>query len=430
MLPKSDKANGIEDSAFIQGALSSLMKGCAEFYIKVEGTSTLPYASQIQEMKPGAGGLLLKLVRPLPHELMSGAIFRAVFPVDEQRYECLITFQGRQGYLQYVFDYPVILSYADRRRAKRYPFRPRERAYVVGQDGGIPGMGIAGPLINISMGGFSLRLDRVIKLDDNMRVPPRLAVIERGKYFGRIRIQDLPKASNLECRASVAHYTNKNGEILLGFTFANLSEDMERLLNDCFVFRDKVLKGGGIPSRSEAPSGGPRASKGKALEEEAAIDEMLDEPLLRMQRRSSRMILAMPQGPERQATVERLASIGYLRLELCTALEDVVSLAKAMPQSPVRVLVLDMSLSPSKGDAMSDLKHIEAMAEDIGSPPILALCETVDSDLMLSLGERTRVLLRLNSSSGGGDKEDGQEGDAQDEDVWTATLDALAGFRP
>ena len=166
----------MEDPHVMQDALRMLFEAESEFPIKVEGTSTLPYTSRIQGLDFANGQFTLRLARPLPHEMMGGALFRIVFAVEDQRFEGLITFIGREAYLQYRFQLPTHLIHADRRRHKRFPFRPRENAYVIAQDSGIPGMGLAGPLVNISQGGFALRVDRVLKLDDGMRLPPNTAL--------------------------------------------------------------------------------------------------------------------------------------------------------------------------------------------------------------------------------------------------------------
>ncbi|HWQ07731.1 MAG TPA: hypothetical protein VN436_01440, partial [Holophaga sp.] len=143
--PKSSKPGGreepIEDPQLLKEAIASLYESETEFPIKVEGTSTLPYASCIQQVVPETRELILKLVRPLPHELMSGAVFRAILAIEDQRYEALFTYKQREAYLQYRFSQPDRLFYADRRQQKRFPFRPRENAYVSAADGGIPGLG-------------------------------------------------------------------------------------------------------------------------------------------------------------------------------------------------------------------------------------------------------------------------------------------------
>jgi hypothetical protein len=96
----------VEDPQILKEVFRLLLESEMEFPIKVEGTSTLPYTSRVQSLEDTNRVLTLKLVRPLPHELMQGAIFHMVFTVDEQRYEARITYLQREAYLQYRFSLP------------------------------------------------------------------------------------------------------------------------------------------------------------------------------------------------------------------------------------------------------------------------------------------------------------------------------------
>ncbi len=431
--PRSDKSqandHGIEDPAFISGAMQGLFQIEAEFPIKVEGTSTLPYAATIQAIRSGEGGLVLKLVRPLPHELMPGAVFEMVFPLEEQRFETTITFRGREAYLQYRFDLPTVLALADRRRAKRYPFRPRETAYVTAQDGRIPGLGVAGPLVNISMGGMAMRVDRVLKLDDGMRVPASTGLFDRGKGFPRVRIQDLPRLPLLEWRGTVAHASSRGGEVILGLEFGELGEEEARLLRDCLEFREKVLRGmpqalggeGGSLS-ARLPTAGDPARTGAEGEAFAPTLETLDagpgdEPLARMQRRGARVVLCMAEGETRQRVQGHLEGNGYRRLETVPGLEALKALLNPQPPIPPPALVLvDLALAGS-GDAepLAALRQIERLLGAPGQIPVAMLCELVDPTLLLASLSSTRILPYVPVTP-------------QEVREWGRTLDALAGI--
>lgn len=409
---KPENNGDIEDPKFVLEALQALLRDQLEFPIKVEGTSTLPYTSVVHTLNPGDGGIILKLVRPLPHELLEGAVFRAVFPVQDQRFQCLITYRGRHEYLHYRFDYPKVLNFADRRRHKRYPFRPRERAFVVGQDGGIPGMGIAGPLANISMGGFALRLDRVLKLDDNMRIAPNLAVIDQGKHFGRIRIQDLPRLPVLECRAHVTHCTIHNGEVVLGFAFASMPESTEASLNESFAFREKMRRASSVPAGTGSPSA-PK-SKPSAAEGARPNTEELDGPLLALRRRSTHLLLLIADPEASQSLLEHLEANDYLRIDQVASLEALRTHLKHNPH--VHVVLADAAITAQVEDSTLGLTELEQTLTQLGSWPIGMLCENMDHDIMLMAGAKTRFLSR-----------DPSETDSNG-NSWIEALDALAGF--
>ena len=170
-----------------------------EFPVKVEGALTLPYTSRIEKLDLDKGILYLKLIRPLPHEMAVGAPFQMLFATGEQRFEAPITFLGRESYLLYRFSIPAHMTQSDRRQYKRYSFRPREPAYVLAQDGGLPGHGLAGPLVNLSLGGLSFRVDRVMRLESTDSLGQALDCLRADTdTSSRLLVVESPAEAKLE----------------------------------------------------------------------------------------------------------------------------------------------------------------------------------------------------------------------------------------
>lgn len=421
---RSERGEPIADPALILEALQALAAEGHEFPIKVEGTSTLPYATVVQELDPEARVLVLKLVRPLPHELLAGAVFRAVLPMADQRFEGLITFQGREAYLQYRFQFPSELIHADRRRHPRYPFRPRENAYVSVKDATFPGFGIAGPLANLGLGGLALRVDRVLRLDTGLRIPPNTAFFERGKSLPRVRIQDLPRLPIFECSARVAHAQERGSEIILGLDFGTLTEDEARTLGDALAFRQKLLQAvsvrTGTGSGAIAASAAGAEARSHRLEQgapeeadagEAAAGSHAPDPLLRLQRRTTPMALAMVGGKVRSELVARIRELGFLRLEVHHTLGDL----KASLSGGARpaVVLLDMALAGGESPK-AIMQLLESELGAFPELPLCLLCDQVDPTLLLDAGGRTRLLP--------------YEPEGQDLGPWEEMLDGLAGL--
>lgn len=421
---KNERGEPLVDPAVILEALQQLSAEGSEFPIKVEGTSTLPYASLITEVDAEGRVLLIKLMRPLPHELLAGAVFRATLPVADQRFEGLITFLGREAYLHYRFQFPPELMHADRRRHPRFPFRPRENAYVTLKDATFPGLGVSGPLATLGLGGLGLRVDRIVHLDTGMRVPPSTALFERGKSMPRVRIQDLPRLPIFECSARVAHVLERGTELILGLEFCSLTEEESRLLGDSLAFRQKLLQA--VTLRTGSGSGGTAAAGGEAprghrLEpdpveeareetEAAPLPEGAD-PLLRLQRRTTLLGLAMAPGTVRSELLERLRSLGFLRLELHASVRDL----KAALESGVQPSILLVDLALAGGDApAAAMKLLESELEGAHHLPLCLLCGQVDPGLFLEAGGRTRFLP--------------YEPEGQDLGPWEEMLDGLAGL--
>ncbi|MBK7294899.1 MAG: PilZ domain-containing protein, partial [Holophagaceae bacterium] len=91
------------------------------------------------------------------------------------------------------------------------------------QDGVIPGHGISGPLVNLSEGGLAFRVDRVMRLDDHLRITPGLGFFERGKSFPLVKVRDLPDLRSSMPRV-LANAQERNGGIILGLQFLDLRE--------------------------------------------------------------------------------------------------------------------------------------------------------------------------------------------------------------
>jgi len=421
---KSEDA--VADPKVLVQVLNVLLESEAEFFIKVEGTSTLPYASCVQSLELDQGQFILKLVRPLPHEMLRGAQFRMLFAAGEQRYESLIEYIGREAYLQYRFDLPIELIYADRRSLKRYPFRPRENAYVIASDGGLPGLGVAGPLVNISLGGLALRVDRALKLDDGMRIPPSTSRFERGMFFPRIRIQDLPRLPLLEVDGRVTHATERGSEVILGFAFRELDEEQARMLGDCLRFRELILKSSGHVSRTDQPEGAqapgesgthgsaPGAGSG-ADAKEAPASAPPHDPLLLLRRKCARLCLFAGGSGLAKRFQDVLWEHGYHLLEVY---ENLAELATSQEQRTIAIqsdlLLVDLDLAQI-GDAepLAAVRQLERQSEPLGGKTLVILCADLDPIMFLGQSENTRFLPLGN----------------EDEGQWIETLDAFLGLR-
>jgi hypothetical protein len=394
---KEGRGAPIEDPQVLQDALQVLFESETEFFIKVEGTSTLPYASRVQRLQFPEGRFSLKLVRPLPHEMLAGALFRMLFAVEDLRFEAVISLLGRDGYLQYGFLLPSCLFQADRRLHKRYPFRPRENAYVIAQDAGIPGIAVAGPLVNISMGGMAMRVDRALRMDDGMRVPLTSALFERGKAFPRFRLQDLPRLQLLEGRAISAHASEHGSELVLGMGFAGMSLEEETALAASLAFREIMYRGGQAPRPEGSGRGGRTRSDG---EEDGGEPEVDSAPVLevtvltRLRRRTVRLVLVMADGPVRQGIEQLLRQHGYHRLETVATMDQLRPLCEPGQRRALPGLILaDLALA-SSGDAepLAAVRMIETQLAELGSVPTAILCEEVDPTLLLAQQALTRFL--------------------------------------
>ena len=337
-----------------------------EFPVKVEGALTLPYTSHIEKMDLDKGILYLKLIRPLPHEMAVGAPFQMLFATGEQRFEAPITFLGRESYLLYRYSIPVFMTQSDRRQYKRYSFRPREPAYVLAQDGGLPGHGLAGPLVNLSLGGLAFRVDRVMRLDDHMRIMPGLGFFDKGKVLPMLKIRDLPRLPMFEARGVVANAYERDGEIVVGVKFAELGEAELRQLQNVLVTREGMPRSTGTATVTAATVKAARvkAPAPAALGPGQRLDpsgSLAPEAMTLLARRCTRVVLAMRPGPDRISLQESLAAAGYLRLESMDSLELALDRLRADTDTSSRLLLVE-----SPAEAKLELADIRTFQKELG----------------------------------------------------------------
>lgn len=333
----------VEDPVLIRQAMRDLLERELEFPVKVEGAHTLPYTARLQHIDLGKGLLHLKLIRPLPHELALEAAFEMLFSVGDQRFEAPCIFKGREGYLLYRFTIPPLMAPSDRRRLKRYPFRPREKAYVVVQDGGVPGHVLSGPLVNLSLGGLAFRVDRVMRFDDHMRVTPGLGFFDRGKAFPMLKIRDLPNLPVFDARGVLAHALEGSGGIILGLEFGGLKENELRELQGVLTIREH-MKRASAGTTSDGPRDtsprSPATPKGPAARVAPAGGQTPD-ALQQLGRRSARIMLAMAPEPDRDEVHQALRAAGFLRVETSDTLEQALEVLGADRHTSAPLLVVE-----------------------------------------------------------------------------------------
>lgn len=332
----------MENQGGIRACVQELVNRGIEFKVKVDKAQTVPYTVQVEAVQ--SEGILLHFQRPLPPELAKGALFGANFQMEGHNFQCPIKFQGRAAYLRYLFSWPERIYKLERRKSPRLPFRPREKADATLRDGGVPGLGVSGPLLNLSRAGVCLRVDRVIRLDNGFRLGVSAAHLPPGKFFDAIRLTELPGLPQLDLRGFVVHATEKGGVLILGLSFQESASDALRQLDESLKLRTKLLQaktpltptpalatvaappkkaGEGRPGALPAPLATP-------LEVPASWDssDVLNEappedddsaqqdrdPLRLLQRRTLPLALSMPAPGGAEALATWLLSKGFRRL--------------------------------------------------------------------------------------------------------------------
>ena len=356
----------MEEPVQIRAALAELQRCEGEFPIRVEGTHTLPYTSRIQHLDLEANEIHLKLIRPLPHEMAPGAPFEMTFSAGDQRLEAPMIFLGRKSYLLYRFTIPLRMSQCDRRRQKRYPFRPREKAYVLAQDAGVPGHGLAGPLVNLSLGGLAFRVDRILRLDDHLGIQPTIGFFERGRELPSLKIRDLPKLPLFETRGIIASAWERGGEVIVGIKFAELEATEAQQIQAVIGLRELMQRSPSLASSlpelsSNSRSSPPVQAAAPPSRRVNPAGGQTPDALARLGRRCTPIVLAMPIGAARDQVQALLGSLGYPRIQPEDTLEGALEYLRRIPDALSPLLVWEVSPEPETA-----LKAIRAHQRELG----------------------------------------------------------------
>lgn len=409
----SGRGAPVEDPVQILQTMQELLLQELEFPLKVEGTHTLPYTARVQHLDAKKGMLQLKLIRPLPHELIVGAAFEMTFTMGEQRIEAPTIFHGRQDYLLYRFSIPVRMAPSDRRRHKRYPFRPREKAYVVAQDASIPGHGVSGPLVNLSQGGLAFRVDRVMRLDDHMRVTPGPGFFERGKSFPMLKIRDLPNLPVFDARGVLAYNWEREGEIIVGVQFGEFKESELRDLQNVLTIRENMKRAPSMTASEGTRDTGPRSPAAPENKPQAArippAGKQTPDALRRLGRRCARLILVLEPGPTRDQVQQSLAAAGFHRAETVDTLDLAMAQFRADRNATTPLLMLEAPAEPIP--FLQNLRSLQKSLGDSCELPVALISR--DGDALLALEDPLIRPLPWPSA---------------EDPAWLSVLDDLAGL--
>jgi len=216
-------------------AFLDLMNTKKIFPLVVEGKNVLPHESTVVSIDINAKRAVLKTFRPMPTQLSPGTPSIVSIAAFGEHWKARLIFQGRVGYLQYLFDLPETMQRTARRRHKRYPFRPKEKISVYAQDATLPSVAAVGVLLDLSVGGMLFRPERVFRVEDSVALKFDSAMFYRGKSFPLIRIDGLPGLETpLQLHGEVAHALKRGKDINVAFAFGVLdnstTETISRIL--------------------------------------------------------------------------------------------------------------------------------------------------------------------------------------------------------
>ncbi|HEX9080947.1 MAG TPA: PilZ domain-containing protein, partial [Holophagaceae bacterium] len=160
-----------------------------------------------------------------------------------------------------VLEAPEGIALAERRKKPRARLSAREGATATALTGLFDGIGVSGPIENISEGGVRIRVERAmdVKTQRKMHLGPNLLSV--GQALMLVKLTKLPKCPTLELTGVVAYLDADRDGLCLGVTFESGKESLLSPVRQLVASR-----AGSIPSSV------PPKSR-RSLEEPAAEPE-------------------------------------------------------------------------------------------------------------------------------------------------------------
>ena len=354
----------------------------------------------------------LSLQGPLQAE--KGASLSLLFILDGLRLKASTTLlEVKPGTA--VVEVPGGIVLAERRKKPRARLNAREGATATALTGLFDGIGVSGPIENISEGGLRIRVERAMDAKTQRKMHPGTNLFAVGQALMLVKLSKLPKCPPLELSGTVAYLEADGGGLCIGIAFEAGKEGLLAPIRSLVTSRagsipsnvppktrrsqeeapDQPEAPGAIelatprsqPRREpEAPEPEPAAAvppPAPAEPEPPATPEPPDRShaLLRVKKRARSLLLAMPEGPERDHLAAFLVEEGYGRVLLAATLSE---LLEGLEGPGVHLILVDGGVAELNGLELASLLQ-QRPGED--HPPVILAEAVVDTDLVLGAQE-------------------------------------------
>lgn len=309
-----------------------------------------------------------------------------------------------------VLEVPGSIALAERRKKPRARLNAREGATATALTGLFDGIGLSGTIENISEGGVCIRVDRAmdVKTQRKMHLGPNLVAV--GQAFMLVKLSKLPKCPPLELAGTVAYLDARQG-LLVGIAFEPGKEAVLAPVKALVASRTTAIPTS-VPPKARRQSDlrepeaeaeplhrpPPKKAPEPAAEAAPAPPPPLPAPpvppppeaappvderalaLLRVKKRARGVLLAMPEGADRDRLAAFLAEDGYGRV-LCAA--TLTELLDHLDRPGVHLILVD-GVAEVQGLALASLLR-HRHEEDL--PPMILAEASVDAELVLGAQE-------------------------------------------
>ena len=387
-MPPADQEPTLRDPDQILAYLEQLLRLRSELVLRLSESSEAFYTAWVEAVDETERRLTLSFRTRPAQEPKQGTPVFLWFTLDGLRFRTSARFLRRGAYMQSEFSLPEAMLHAERRGQARARFTVRENVQVAILQGMNEGIGLNGLLLNLSLGGLLLRVDRAIDLRKDKLLSLRGDLLAPGTLLAAVRILDLPRTPELEMRGLVRHCDLRSEGLTLGLSFEAMggmeAQALERVLAERMPefgpsFPRKRRHGEVDPPEGEPVPAEP-LSDGL---DDASLQELREDirspERAKLLRKRSRQILLVAQDE-----LARMALIGNLYADGYRCLYEARSLVQALDHSrrhDLDLIILQQQVGPHS--ALEILDQLRA-AQRLGEARVLVLKEAEDVRLTVA----------------------------------------------
>jgi len=328
-------------------------------------------------------------------------------------------------------DLPGAISLAERRKKPRARLNAREAVTATALTGLFDGVGLNGTVENISEGGVCIRVDRAMDVKTQRKMHMGANILEVGQAFMLIKLSKIPKCPTLELAGTVAWVDASHG-LVIGIAFESGKEGLLGPVRSLVASRagaipssvppkarrqaeqppeeeevplhraaprkdaepipqsapqpapqpEPVSAAAPAPSPLLVPAPAPDLAPEPAAPQEdpTPVDER-SQALLRVKKRARGILLAMPQGPDREALAAFLGEDGYGRVLCADTLTDLLD---HVARPGLHLILVDGGVAELQGLALASLLQ-HRLGDEM--PPVVLAEASVDAELVLGARE-------------------------------------------
>lgn len=403
---EQDKEPTLRDLQQILAYLEELSRLRTQISLRLKEDDLVPFSAKVDLVSEESRQFSVTLQRPLPPEVVEKTPMQMTFTLESMRFRCTVRFKAKGQYLQGVFHAPEAVFHAERRGGMRARFGTREKARVTMLENLFMGIGGSGRLVNLSIGGLCMKLERAINIKEDHPVPINTATFMAGKELMLVRVSDLPNTPMVECSGVVCHGRDSSEGALFGLRFSALGSLETRIL-ETVLSRRLPSFARGFPikrRRHELVDGVEQITGAKIPGDTVDLDEFGEEESLEAVAEGVEEEAETPVDPKERAQ-ERLVQVrkklkhlllvisddmdrailaGTLQVDGFENVHEARTLVQALDQSKKTIpdlLIVDQQLGPHTGpEIVNKLRE----RGQLGLAPVILLQGEKDVKLLLA----------------------------------------------